>query len=228
MKLLLFDIDGTLINTGGAGKKSMEIAFEKIWGIHNGFAGIFMMGKTDPEILREAVSSNNLNWNERNIKKFRKTYFKTLRREIKKNSPEKGLCSGIVNLLKILDGRNHIIISLLTGNFKKSALIKLNHFKIAHFFQHGAFSDDSEKREDLVSIAKKRIEKDKNIKLSPGDIYVIGDTPLDISCAKKNGVQSIGVATGVHTFKDLKALNPDHLFSDFSDTESILKTNPFA
>ncbi len=112
---------------------------------------------------------------------------------------------------------------MLTGNFKKSAFIKLRHFNIDHFFQNGAFSDDSEKRKELVPIIKKKIEKKRKIKLYNKDIFIIGDTPNDINCARENKVQSVGVSTGVHTFKELKSNNPDYIFTDLGDTHRVLQ-----
>lgn len=223
MKLVLFDIDGTLINTGGAGSVSMKIAFQQVWGIQDGFKNIFMMGKTDPVILREALKNHNLMWDTYKIDQFRKNYFHTLKKEIKKDRPGKRICPGIVPLLQLLHKRDDFILSLLTGNYAKSAFIKLEHFNINTFFQNGAFSDDTEKREEMVPIIQKKIENSKNIKLHNDDMYVIGDTPSDIKSAQKNKVNSIGVATGVHTLKELQSYRPDYLLKNLSDTARVLK-----
>ncbi|MFO7889581.1 MAG: HAD family hydrolase [bacterium] len=223
MKLILFDIDGTLINTGGAGSESMRIAFEQIWGIPDGFKNIFMMGKTDSTILREVLKNNNLTWDEDNVNTFLKYYFQTLKQEIKKDRSGKRICPGIIPLLESLYSRTDFSISLLTGNFKESAFIKLNHFNIDHYFQDGAFCNDTENREEMVPIIKKRTERKEKITIHNNDIFVIGDTPSDINSARKNGVHAVGVTTGVHTYKDLQAHNPDHLFTNLSDTASVLQ-----
>ena len=223
MKLILFDIDGTLISTGGAGSESMRVAFEQIWGIPDGFKNIFMMGKTDSSILREALKNNDLNWDESKVNKFLDHYFQTLKQEIIKDRPGKKICPGIIPLLDSLYNQENYFLALLTGNYKESAFIKLNHFNIDHYFQDGAFCNDTEKREEMVPIIKKRIEKKENITIHNNDIFVIGDTPSDINSARKNGVYAIGVTTGVHTYQELQAHNPDHLFTDLGDTASVLQ-----
>ncbi len=223
MKLVLFDIDGTLVNTGGAGSESMRIAFEQIWGISNGFKNIFMMGKTDFSILMEALKNNNLTPDEYKVNDFLENYFQILKQEIKKDRTGKKICPGIIPLLKSLYKRKNYTLSLLTGNYKKSAFIKLNHFNIGHFFHDGAFCDDTEKREEMVPIIKKRIEKKEKTKIQNNDIFVIGDTPSDINAARRNGVHAVGVTTGIHTYKELQSHTPDHLFTDLSDTDRVLQ-----
>jgi len=223
LKLILFDIDGTLINSGGAGSESMQIAFQKVWGIQNGFKDIFMMGKTDPAILEEALKKHNLTWDESRINTFKKYYFTTLKKEIKKDRPGKRVCPGIIPLLQYLYTSKENFLSLLTGNYKKSAFIKLNYFNLGHFFKNGVFSDDTEKRNEMVPIIKRKIKKKRKIIFKNKDIFVVGDTPSDINCARINGVQSLAVATGVHTFEELKSHKPDYLFTDLSETDQVVQ-----
>ncbi len=224
MKLLLFDIDGTLIRTAGAGKVSMERSFEKVFGIQNGFHDIHMMGRTDPSILKEALSGHHLEWDEKKVDQFRETYFRFLKSEIQKPRSGKKVCPGIYALLKSLDEQSDIILGLLTGNWRQSAMIKLGHFKIDHYFIMGAFADDSSDRNELVPIAIERLEKEQKIRIEKQDVYVIGDTPLDIKCAKPYGVRTVAVATGFHSVQDLALEKPDYLFHNFEQTEKILPT----
>ncbi len=224
MKLLLFDIDGTLIRTAGAGKVSMERSFEKVFGIKNGFHDIHMMGRTDPSILIEALSGHRLEWDKEKIDRFRETYFRFLENEIQKPRPGKKVCPGIYSLLQSLDKQSDIILGLLTGNWQQSAMIKLGHFQIDHYFTMGAFADDSSDRNELVPIAIKRVVREQKIRIEKRNVYVIGDTPLDIQCAKPHGVQTVAVATGFHSVQDLALEKPDYLFHNFEQTEQIVRT----
>ncbi|MBN2031106.1 HAD family hydrolase [bacterium] len=223
MKLLLFDIDGTLIRTAGAGKVSMERSFEDVFGIGNGFHNIHMMGRTDPSILMEALSSHHLGWDEEKADRFRETYFSILKNEIQIPRPGKRVCPGVRPLLRLLDKRSDIILGLLTGNWQQSAMIKLGYFKIDHYFTMGAFADDSSDRNELVPIAIERLKKEQKIQIQKQNVYVIGDTPLDIHCAKPYGVRTMAVATGFHSFQDLASEKPDYLFHNFKQPEEVLR-----
>jgi phosphoglycolate phosphatase-like HAD superfamily hydrolase len=221
-KLILFDIDGTLIRTAGAGRQSMEIAFEQVWGIEHGFRDISMMGKTDPGILQEALTNQGLPWQEEKVRTYKHMYFDILEVEIQKPRSGKRLCPGIPELLKDLHKESHLILGLLTGNWRTSAFSKLRHFGIDHYFKTGAFADDSANREDLVPIAIQHLYQDLEIIIEPKNIIVIGDTPLDIRCARPHGVKTMGVATGVHSVEELKKENPDFIFPNLGDTPQIL------
>jgi phosphoglycolate phosphatase-like HAD superfamily hydrolase len=114
-------------------------------------------------------------------------------------------------------------LALLTGNWKRSAYTKLGHFKLDTYFPFGAFGDDSSKREDLVPVAMERfLRASCGVPVSTGDVFVIGDTPLDVSCARPYGVRTVAVATGFHSVDDLKIENPDFVFADLGDTEAVL------
>ncbi len=223
MKLLLFDIDGTLIHTAGAGKVSMEKAFEQVYGIKNGFHDIQMMGRTDPSIVMDALSSHHLEWEDEKVEHFRKLYFKLLKEEIKLPRPGKQLCPGIDSLLRLLDQQSDTILGLLTGNWLQSAFIKLRFFGIDHYFKIGAYADDSANREELVPIVIERLMKNQQIQIEKHNIYVIGDTPFDIRCAKPHGVCTIAVATGFHSIEDLALEKPNYLFKNLLQTEMVLR-----
>ena len=123
MKLLLFDIDGTLIRTAGAGKVSMERSFEQVFGIKNGFHDIQMMGRTDPSIVQEALSGHQIEWDDEKVDRFREIYFNLLENEIQNPRPGKRVCPGIPSLLEALNEKSEFILGLLTGNWRKSALL---------------------------------------------------------------------------------------------------------
>lgn len=222
MKLLLFDIDGTLIHSGGAGKIAMERAFEKVYGVPDAFGNTQLMGRTDPSILREVLDKQGLAWTESETEKFREFYFWFLEEELEKPRQGKRLCPGILPLLSSLQNKHDLELGLLTGNWRYGGQLKLRHFGIDGFFKIGAFADDSIRREDLVPIAMERYYNTGGIRLEKGDVFVIGDTPLDIRCARPHGVRIVAVATGAHSLEQLKAENPDHAFENFLSLDEVL------
>lgn len=223
MKLLLFDIDGTLVNSGGAGKRAMERAFEKVWGAPEAFQGISLMGRTDTSILREALERQHVQGSDHQAEQFREQYFVFLREELNIPNPQKRLCPGIPALLPGLQKSRGVFLGLLTGNWRTGAMIKLRSFGIDGYFRFGAFADDSADRNALVPIALERYRKISGSDVPNEDVYVIGDTPLDIHCARPHGVRTVAVATGFHSVDDLAGEKPDYLFRDFSDTDGVLK-----
>jgi phosphoglycolate phosphatase-like HAD superfamily hydrolase len=223
LKLLLFDIDGTLIHSGGAGKAAMERSFEKIYGLKDGFQGVQLMGRTDPSILLEALGQHHLEWKDAEVEKFREYYFWFLEEEIEKPRPDKALCPGVLPLLSALQQERDVELGLLTGNWKYSGLTKLRHFGIDGFFNFGAFADDSIRREELVPFAVDRYAKTSGMTSDKETVFVIGDTPLDIQCARPHGVKTVAVATGMHSLETLRSENPDYLFRSFTDTDEVLR-----
>ena len=223
LKLLLFDIDGTLLLSGGAGKAAMERAFDRIWGLRDALQDTPLMGRTDPSIVLEVLKKSQIPPADPDIEKFREYYFWFLEEELDRPRPGKALCPGILPLLSELREMHDIELGLLTGNWRYGGLLKLRHFGIDGFFSIGAFADDSMKREDLVPIAMDRYSKTNGRQLTPDSVFVIGDTPFDIQCGKPHHVRTVAVATGVHLPDELKAENPDFFFNDLSRTEDVLR-----
>ena len=223
MKLLLFDIDGTLVRTAGVGRNSMERAFKKIYGVENGFENIQMMGRTDPSIFQEALDNHNLHWDGDKADAFREDYFKILREEIEVPRPGKHLCPGISQLLMEVEKRPDLVLGLLTGNWQISAYIKLHYFGVDTFFSFGAFGDDSALREELVPFALKRYQEKHRSILQKEDVFVIGDTPADIQCAKPYSARTIAVATGFHAIEELASERPDYLFENLGNVKEIME-----
>ncbi len=221
--LLLFDIDGTLIRSAGAGKNAMEQALEVVYCVKSGLRDIQMMGRTDPSIVDEVVLQYHLVDSEEKRERFRNFYFNLLEEEIKIEKPEKRICNGIEPLLKTLHQREDTVLGLLTGNWRQSGLIKLKHFGIDGFFEIGAFADDSPLRNELVPIAVERAEKRKGRSILKENVFVIGDTPLDIQGARPSGVKTVAVATGIHTMDQLASEKPDFLFEDFGDNDKFME-----
>ncbi|MFC1850322.1 HAD family hydrolase [candidate division CSSED10-310 bacterium] len=222
VKLLLFDIDGTLISSGGAGTTSMTKAFHELFLIPDGFRSVSMAGNTDPLILQEALSKHGLKKSVEKIKQFQSLYFALLQKEIEKPCPGKRIMPGIVQILENLQNNSSVVCGLLTGNWRGGAMIKLSYFKLASYFSLGAFADDSPHRQNLVPFAMKRVKSMIGQDIVPENIYVIGDTPLDIACATPHAVKTIAVATGSYSLEQLLPHKPDLHFPDFSKYETFL------
>ena len=222
MKLLLFDIDGTLINSGGAGKRAMSLAFEKLYGHPDILDDISLSGRTDELIIRDAFRKVNLTPQPGAISEYKALYFDILKKEILKPNSGKYVMPGVDILLRKLFTRQDIHLGLLTGNWEKSGYIKIRHFRLDSYFPFGAFSDDSTERPELVPIAMDRFKEYTGISVSADQVYVIGDTPRDIDCTKPHGVKSVAVAAASYGREELAAYNPDFLFDDFSSLSNVL------
>ncbi|MDZ7721357.1 MAG: HAD family hydrolase [candidate division KSB1 bacterium] len=223
MKLLLFDIDGTLIDSGGAGKRAMNRAFEELYGHAEILANISLSGRTDELILQDAFQKIEQTPNPAAMSEYKKLYFQILRHEIEKPNAKKRVMPGITDLLPELKHRQDIYLGLLTGNWQDSGYIKIGHFSLDSYFSFGAFSDDSNDRSELVPIAVSRFENRTEKTIAAEHVYIIGDTPRDIECTKPHGVNSVAVAAAGYTRNDLQAYNPDFLFDDLSSTVDVLE-----
>lgn len=217
-KLVLFDIDGTLITAGGAGTRSMNLAFEELFGIRGAFSGITMAGKTDIQIIREGLRTHGLTYNDGNLEKMTKMYIRFLRREI--YNPFRKVKPGIRESLKILQDLN-IPVGLLTGNLKDGAEIKLGACGIYEYFLDGAFGSDNEDRDKLLPIAVAKFSG-RGHKFIEQNCIVIGDTPLDVRCAKIHGAFCIAVATGPYSKVALMDTDADIVLDSLEETEGYM------
>ncbi|MBN2383230.1 HAD family hydrolase [bacterium] len=222
MKLILFDIDGTLVLTGGAGSRSMTKAFSTVFGVDNAFQEVAMPGMTDPLIFEKAIKLHGLTWTEVDLARFKQLYFANLEREIVKPNPGKKVMPGMPALLELLDQEKTMVVGLLTGNWRQGAYIKLDHFGIWSYFRCGAFSDDHKLRKKLVTIAWRQCEQMIGQRISAKDIWIIGDTPLDIACARDNGAVAVAVATGTYSPSQLQAHKPDYCYDHLADFSDLL------
>ena len=220
--LLLFDIDGTLLLSGGAGKRALNRAFEDLFGPANAFEGIPVAGRTDPSLLDDAASGAALALEPYERRQFHDRYCDLLEIEIVRPGPRKGLMPGAERLLRDIHPRPDLCIGLVTGNFVRSARIKLEHFGLWQFFSCGAFGDDDAERDALVPIAVERARTMGVVVSSPSDVVVIGDTPLDVRCANAAAARSIAVATGPFDEPTLRAHGATAVLKDLSAPETFL------
>jgi phosphoglycolate phosphatase-like HAD superfamily hydrolase len=225
MKFVLFDIDGTLMLSGGAGLRAMARVFAERYGVADAFDGFQFQGKIDPAIFREALACHRLTFPDvdAEIARLVEIYIERLAEEMPK-STNAVLYPGVRELLEALSGRDDVSIGLLTGNVRGGARIKLLHFDLWRFFPFGAFGDDHEHRPALVPIALERASRLLGRVASPGaDVYVVGDTDRDVWTAKENGCTAVGVGTLNFTAAQLTALGADIAFENFADTHDVLK-----
>lgn len=222
-KLLLFDIDGTLILSGGAGLRGMNRAFEQLYGTTNILDGISLAGRTDNKIMMDAYKKAGIPFSVDELDRFKKAYFEFIREEVNADGTNKRTMPGITELLPQLAARGNVHLALLTGNWEKSGRAKLGCFDMNKYFPFGAFSDDSSEREELAPVAMQRFEQRIGERVNPEQVYIIGDTPGDIHCAKPHGVISVAVAAAAHSAADLRPHDPDYLFEDLTATKEILE-----
>ncbi|MDO8679085.1 MAG: HAD family hydrolase [Acidobacteriota bacterium] len=221
--LILFDIDGTLLLSGRAGLRAMTRAFHDTFGLAKGFEGAHFGGRTDSFLVSHALHAAGLPDRPDQHERFKTAYLPLLAEEIQQpGTGHKGLMPGARELLDALSDFPDVYLALLTGNYRDAAAIKLTHFEIADHFEWGAFSDDSPDRNALVPIARRRAETYDVPAAALERIFVIGDTPHDIACAKCAGARSIAVATGGYSMEDLRAAGADEVVADLSDTEAVI------
>jgi phosphoglycolate phosphatase len=220
MRLVLFDIDGTLIDSGGAGVRSLDLALKDLFSIENGFQGISMAGKTDTQIIKEGIMKHGLSDNG-TVDAVIKAYLNYLRKEI--NNDRKHVKPGIYEVLEELKPLQDLGLGLLTGNIEQGARIKLEPFKLNDYFSTGAFGSDDEDRNNLLPIAVKRFEELFQQKIEADNCVIVGDTPRDVECAHIYGAMCIAVATGPYSYDDLIEAGADYVVHDLSDRNALLQ-----
>jgi phosphoglycolate phosphatase len=221
-RLLLFDIDGTLIHSGGAGVHALKSALKERFRIADDLRGIEIAGMTDSGIVVSILKKHDIPATNENVSAFLDSYVHFLSLELPRRTGK--LLPGVLDLLATLKSRPHLVLALLTGNVSRGARLKLEHYGVWHFFEFGAFADDHQDRNRLGSFAWARAQEKHRREFSASQIDVIGDTPRDIACGKAIGARTIAVATGTWSREQLAEHQPDFLIDDLSDVKGILHT----
>jgi phosphoglycolate phosphatase-like HAD superfamily hydrolase len=221
--LILFDIDGTLVLTGGAGSRAMGRAFHEVYDVENAFDGIPMPGRTDQNIVADAFERAGLPVEDGRVHHFRESYYRHLAEALDEFHPEKKVMPGVRELLNALQPRANVFLALLTGNYSRSAQLKLEHFDLWRYFACGAFGEDAPDRNRLLPVAVARARERGAQLASPDRVIVVGDTPHDVACAAFSGATSVAVATGTADAPTLRECGADIVFEDLSDTDAFLK-----
>lgn len=220
--LLLFDIDGTLVLTGRAGLRALTRVFAESIGRADAFEGISAAGRTDGFLLQEASRRAGVDLTAELRAHLQSRYCEVLAEEIEApGEGRKEVLPGVRPLIDTLRRRDDVVLALLTGNFQASARIKLEHFDLWSPFTFGAFADDATDRNLLVPVA---LDRARAAGHDPRQerVIVIGDTPLDVECARAGGVRALGVATGSHSLEELESAGADDVLADLSDTSRVL------
>jgi phosphoglycolate phosphatase-like HAD superfamily hydrolase len=221
----LFDIDGTLLWTDGAGRRAIHRALIEVFGT-TGPADHRFDGKTDPQIVRELmrdVGHDDAHIDARLQGLFIR-YVQCLREELRDPAHPSKPLPGVTDLLNALSRRSDVTLGLLTGNLVDGARAKLEAVGIdPDIFVVGAYGSDHELRPELPAIAQRRARARLGVDIAGSDIVVIGDTPADLQCGRDIGVRAIGVATGRYTTDDLAAQGAVAVFADLSDTDAVMR-----
>ena len=225
MRLILFDIDGTLIFGHGVGHRSLVCAMEETFGTSGDHDRYDWRGKTDPQIVRELMRSEGIppSMVEEKLATCFDRYVRHLE-ELLSNGHRVDVLPGIAELVQDLGWRSDVLVGLLTGNIERGAKAKLRPTGLLPFFQVGSYGSDDSNRRHLPAIARDRAQALVRHDIAFSDIDIIGDTPLDVDCARAVGARAIAVATGQHSVGDLQDTSPDLLFENFGHLEACLCT----
>ena len=221
-RLLLFDIDGTLIHSGGAGVEALKRALTERFDIVDDLHDIEFAGMTDSGIVLSILKKHQVPPTSENVAAFLDSYVHFLSKELPLRKGN--LLPGVLQLLQKLKTRKHVVLGLLTGNLARGAELKLNHYGVWHFFEFGAFADDHHDRSELGEFARNRAKEKHGQEFSAEEIDVIGDTPRDIACGRALGARTIAVATGTWSLEKLAEHKPDFLIDDFSEVDRLIDT----
>jgi phosphoglycolate phosphatase len=220
MQICLFDIDGTLLDSGGAGKAAIETALEEDFGVTIR-TQVRYSGRTDPAIGRDLLQLHDVEPTPANWQRLIQGYLTRLPATLAKH--QGAVLPGIAALLETLGQSDDVAVGLLTGNIRQGAKVKLGHFDLWRHFDFGGFGDLHYDRDDVAREALQAVQTKFDGAVKAECIWVIGDTPLDVRCARAIGAHAVAVATGWHTVDQLAATGPDLLFEDFSDAQALLQ-----
>jgi len=226
MRLVLFDIDGTLLNSGGMGRAAMQRALGLVFG-SPGNPSYRYDGKTDKQIVRDVMrlEGHTDQHIDARMEKLIELYLEGLREGAKSGKFNVRPLEGVVPLLDALEKREDVILGLLTGNVEPGARIKLTAAGIdPDRFRVNAFGSDHEHRPELPAIAQRRAGETLGLDIAGDRLVVIGDTPADIECGRSLGAKAIGVASGHYTVEQLKEHNPYAVFPSLKNTPQLLET----
>lgn len=224
MILLLFDIDGTLMDTGGAGMAALQDAAMDCFQLTREQVPAFdLAGATDLGVVENLLAALGLDWCSTRAEAFRSAYLSALETRLSAKEFRGRLLPGVAELLETLSGDVRFALGLLTGNYRRGAELKLERFGLKEFFAEGAFGDDAADRNLLGPVALGRMRQQAGHKFTAERTIIIGDTPRDIDCAKAVGARCLAVATGAFTQHQLAAHQPWQTLAVLSDTVMVHK-----
>ena len=222
-RLVLFDIDGTLLSAGGAGARAVYAAMREVYGGTGATVGYSLGGRTDPQIVRELLMPAGYSEEEveAGLEALWEKYLRNLRVELEKTRIHP--LPGVPALLDRLEASGDpTVLGLLTGNVEEGARLKVDAAGLGFGrFRVGAYGSDHWQRPELPAVAARRAREKTGLDFEGKEIVIIGDTPFDISCGAHLGVRTIATATGTHGAADLARHGPDYLFEDLTDLDAV-------
>jgi len=221
---LLFDVDGTLTDSAGAGKAALGPAMLEVYGETGPIQTFDFHGKTDPEIVRGLLTAAGRTDLEvdAGLELLWPLYLERLTSALNELGDRATPLAGVLQLLDQLAGDERFACGLVTGNLEEGARLKLTAAGCADRFAFGGFGSDAELRAALPPVALARAGEQFGRTFRAHEAVVIGDTPQDIHCARANGARVLAVATGRHTINELSALEPDSVLPDLTDTRLVM------
>jgi len=222
MKLLLFDVDGTLVNARGAGALALAEAMREVFGIDELSELVSTVGRTDRGIVAELFAAHDIDDSAETFERLRSAYVQRLRHTVVERQGH--VLEGVAQMLAEAADREDLAVGLLTGNMRRACDVKLAHFALADHFRFGGFGDDHHDRDDVAREALHQASAAHHERVTWRDVWVIGDTPLDVSCARAIGARSVGVATGLCEASELAAAEPDVLLESLGDVRGFWRS----
>ena len=221
-RLLLWDIDGTLITTGAAGQRALALATAERFGGDGDLGEIEVAGRTDVGITHQILRKFGVPVNPETVGEFLERYLELLAEELPRSQGR--VLPGVPELLELAAASPHTTLGLLTGNLERGAKLKLEHYGLWQYFRFGAFADDHHDRNELGAFAVQRALAATGQRFLGAQTDVIGDTGHDVACGKIFGARTVAVATGGWTRAQLEETKPDFLFDDFGDAAGVART----
>jgi phosphoglycolate phosphatase len=225
--LVLFDIDGTLIDTGGAGRFGLQESFRTVFGmddIESAVSRVRFDGKTDPTIIADIAREAGIAAVEVEARytELQEAYLHVLRRELGAPNPKRRVMPGVRHLLDVLAARPDVFLGLITGNIEEGARVKLDAFSLNRYFVDGGFASDHPERNEIARIAHEKLSRRAGFRFPADRVMVVGDTELDVDCARANAFRAIAVESGWVPRDRLEAAAPDTLLGDLTDVRAVL------
>ncbi len=227
MKLVLFDIDRTLILSNGVGRRAMARTLDHILGASHGLDGVRMDGMTDPLIFRAAMEAMGYGPAEIDalLPEVIRHYPGELARELAPTTPgpKPELIPGAREVLERLTARDDVVIGLLTGNVEPGAWLKLHACGLDRFFTFGAFGNEGPERDKLPAVAVEKAWEETGHRFAGHEIVIVGDTPHDVTCGRHVGAVAVGVATGLYAAEELRAAGADAVLENWLNADHAVQ-----
>jgi len=221
-KLILFDLDGTLVSTGGAGLRALDVAFLSLQRLARASEGILFAGRVDPVIIKDIFHLKlRRTPSEKEMGNLTDHYLAALAMELA-SAPGYRVLDGVEGLLAALSARLDVVLALGTGNLEAGARLKLERSGLNSYFAVGGFGSDAEERAEVLRFGVRRAEEKTGTRFSPRDVFVVGDTPFDVAAGKALGAVTVAVGSGHASRDELLAAGPDRFFNSLADKTSFL------